>query len=469
MNATARPLIRALNLIDVTSIVVGIVIGTGVFLKSALMTQQLGKPSLVLLAWAAAGILSLAGVLTYAELGSMFPEAGGDYVYLREAFGKVTAFLYGWMMFAVAATGGIAAMGIAFAIFLSPWLPESQPWAEHTFHLFGGSFHWQVGLQQAIAIAAIGVLTALNCIGVVVGGRVQSVLTGAKVLAVVAIIGGIFLASNGASWSNLETAAGTGQSAGIQAFGVAMLAALWAYNGWNFLPAVAGEAQNARRNVPSGLIIGMTAVLVIYLLVNLSYFYALPASEVVTSNSTAYPKAPPVAAKAVSAFLGTAGTTFVSIAFAVSAFGALNGVILSAARIPYAMARDGLFFQQLANVSEKGRVPAWSIVIQGVWASVLALTGTFDQITTCTIFAAWIFYGVTVAGVFVLRRTKPSIERPIKTLGYPVMPLLFILVAVWLVLNTLFTSPVESGVGLLLIALGLPAYFYFRRKSRTIL
>jgi APA family basic amino acid/polyamine antiporter len=366
------------------------------------------------------------------------------------------------MMFAVAATGGIAAMSIAFAIFLSPWLPASGPWVEHTFNLLGKSIHWQLGLQQIVAIGAIGFLTALNCIGVAVGGRVQAVLTGAKVFAIVAIVGGILFSSSTANWSNFATPAGVSNWSGTQAFGAAMIAALWAYNGWNFLPAVAGEAENARRNIPWGLIIGMLLVLVVYLLVNFSYFYALPPAEVMTSNSTAYPNAAPVAAKAVRTFLGSAGTTFVSIAFVVSAFGALNGVILSAARIPFAMARDGLFFQRLGEVSKGGSVPAWSIVVQGVWASILALTGTFDQITTCTIFAAWIFYGITVSGVFVLRRKMPEAKRPYRTLGYPIVPLLFIFVALWLVINTLVTSPLESGIGLLMIAVGLPAYSYFR-------
>jgi APA family basic amino acid/polyamine antiporter len=213
----------------------------------------------------------------------------------------------------------------------------------------------------------------------------------------------------------------------------------------------------------------MLVVLVVYLLTNLSYFYALPFAEVLTSNSTAHRDALPVAAKAAQTFLGPTGTAFVSIAFIVSTVGALNGVILSNARIPFAMARDGLFFKRMGEVSKGSRVPVWAIIFQGAWASVLALSGTFDQITTYTIFALWLFFGVTASSVFVLRRKLPDAERPYRTLGYPVVPFLFILVAAWLIINTILTSPVESAAGLALIALGLPVYFYFKlRRSRAV-
>ncbi len=463
MSETKNTLLRGLTLTDSTSLVVGTVIGTGVFLKTAVMTQQLGSPSLVLLAWLAAGLLSLAGALTYAELGAMFPQAGGEYVYLGKAYGDAPAFLYGWMQFAVAATGGIAAISTGFAIFLSALIPLGGAWVERTFHLFGQEFHWQFGLAQLVAVAAIVLFSAINCIGVVVGGRVQSILTGAKILGIVVIIAGVFFFSRGASWSHLATPAETPQWSGLQSFGVAMMAALWAYNGWYALPLVAGEVENPRRNVPRGLICGMLLVLVIYLLTNLAYFYALPLAEIVTSNSTAHREALPVAAKAAQTFLGPVGTAFISVAFIVSTVGALNGIILSNARIPFAMARDGLFFKRMGEVGKSSHVPVWAIIFQGAWASVLALSGTFDQITTYSIFALWLFFGVTASSVFVLRRKMPDAERPYRTLGYPVVPFIFILVAAWLVINTILTSPVESLAGLVLIALGLPVYFYFKR------
>ena len=468
MTETKNTLLRALTLTDAASLVIGTVIGTGVFLKTAVMAQQLGTPTLVLLAWLAAGLLSLAGALTYAELGAMFPQAGGEYVYLRKAYGDAPAFLYGWMQVAVAATGGVAAISTGFAIFLSALIPMGGPWVERTFNLFGTEFHWQLGLQQVVAVAAIILFSAINCIGVAAGGRVQSVLTAAKILGIAVIVGGVFFLSTGASWSHLGTAPGIPQWSGMQSFGAAMLAALWAYNGWYALPLVAGEVQNPQRNVPRGLILGMLVVLVVYLLTNFSYFYALPITEVVTSNSTAHRDALPIAAKAAQTFLGPVGAAFISIAFIVSTVGALNGIILSNARIPYAMARDGLFFKRVGEVSEGSRVPVWAIIFQGAWASVLALSGTFDQITTYSIFALWLFFGVTASSVFVLRRKMPDVDRPYRTLGYPVVPLIFILVAAWLVINTILTSPVESAAGLALIALGLPVYFYFKPRQARV-
>ncbi|HEX8097186.1 MAG TPA: amino acid permease, partial [Pyrinomonadaceae bacterium] len=314
MAESKNTLLRALTLTDSVAVVVGTVIGTGVFLKTAVMTQQLGTPTLVLLAWLAAGLLSLAGALTYAELGAMFPRAGGEYVYLSKAYGDAPAFLYGWMQFAVAATGGIAGISIGFAIFLSALIPMGGAWVERDFNLFGQAVHWQMGLQQVVAVAAIVLFSAINCAGVVVGGRVQSVLTGAKVLGIAVIVVGALFLSPGASWSHLAPATATAQAGGVQSFGAAMLAALWAYNGWYALSLIAGEVQNPQRNVPRGLILGMLIVLVIYLLTNFSYFYALPVGEVLTSNSTAHRDALPVAAKAARTFLGPTGTAFISVA-----------------------------------------------------------------------------------------------------------------------------------------------------------
>lgn len=464
MAEAKQSLLRALTLTDAVALVVGTVIGTGVFLKSAVMAQQLGSPGLVMAAWLAAGLLSLAGALAYAELGAMFPRAGGEYIYLGKAFGDAPAFLYGWMQFAVAGAGGIAGISVAFAIFLSALVPLGGAWVERTFRLFGQEVHWQFGLPQVVAVAAIALLSAVNCAGVAAGGRVQAFLTGAKLLGIAVLVAGVFFLSPGASWSH-PAAGGAPQSGGVQAFGAAMMAALWAYNGWYVLPIVAGEVERPQRNVPRGLIIGMLAVMATYLLANLAFFYALPLTEVVTANSTAHPEALPVAAKAAQTFLGPMGTAFISAAFVVSTLGALNGTIMGQARIPFAMARDGLFFRRAGEVGEKSRAPVWAIVAQSSWGCVLALSGTFDQITTYVIFALWLFFGVTVSAVFVLRRKMPDVERPYKTLGYPLVPVLFILVAVWLVVNTIITSPVESVIGLALIALGLPVYYYFRRKQ----
>jgi basic amino acid/polyamine antiporter, APA family len=273
----------------------------------------------------------------------------------------------------------------------------------------------------------------------------------------------VFVASGTADWSHL---AGTGQanSNGMTAFGLAMLAALWAYDGWNNMPMAAGEVKDPGRNVPIALIGGMAIVMVIYCTANLAYFYALPFGDVVTANSTRFRDALPVATKAAQTVFGNSGGRIISLAFILSALGALNGATLTGARVPYAMARDGVFLSKVGVLSERTHVPVYALLLQACWASVLAISGTFDQLTDYVIFASWIFYGLVTSSVFVLRRKMPDAVRPYKTLGYPLMPLVFVLVAAWLVVNTLVNRPVESVVGLALIAVGLPVYFYYRRS-----
>jgi len=457
-------LVRGLTASDTTLLVIGTVIGTGVFLKSAVMAQEVGSPALVLAAWVTAGFLSLAGALSYAELGALLPQAGGEYVYLRHAYGDGPAFLYGWMRFSVASSGSIAVLGVGFATFLSAVSPLTTVWLEHNYTLVGQEIHWQFGTKQIVAVGAILFFSAINCIGIVFGGRVQSVLTLMKVLGIVVIVVGVFSLSGTASWGNLKSTSGAANSAGISAFGAAMLAALWAYDGWNAMPMVGGEVRNPERNIPRALIGGMLAVMAIYCMANLAYFYALPFAEVVTASSTSHRDALPVATKAAQTFLGAWGGRLISIAFILSALGALNGLILSSARVPFAMARDGLFFSRFSEVNAGSHVPVWSIIIQAVWSSLLAVSGSYDQLTDYVIFASWIFYGMTTSAVLVLRRTMPDAPRPYKTLGYPLIPLVFVLVALWLIVNTLVARPVESATGLILIALGLPVFLYCRHQ-----
>ena len=464
MVAANNQLVRRLTFTDTTSLVIGTILGTGIFLKTAVMAQQVGTPQLVLAAWALAGILSLAGALTYAELGAMFPEAGGDYIYLRKAYGDMPAFLYGWTALSIESAGSIAALGVAFASFLSPLLPISAVWFEYAFRIFGHELSWKFGIRQLVAVGVILFFSSINCLGVAVSGRVQLAFTVARLLGITAVIGGVFFLSQSAAWSNLLTDSSTPRWTGFKAFGAAILAALWAFNGWNNMPMVAGEVQDPDRNVPRALVVGMLIVLVVYGLANLAYIYALPFNEVASSSSTAYPNAAPVATKAVATFLGMLGTKVVAVIFLLSTMGGLHGMILVRARIPFAMARDGLFFSRTGLVSNSSRAPVWAIGMNAVWASVLAVTGTFDQLTDFVIFAAWIFYGLTVTSVFVLRQKMPDIHRPYRTLGYPVVPLIFVVVTFWLVINTLRTSPLESLVGLGLIVLGIPLYFYFRNN-----
>jgi len=460
-----RQLVRSLTLTHTTALVVGTVIGTGVFLKTAIMAQDTGSPALVLAAWVVAGLLSLAGALAYAELGAMLPEAGGEYVYLRQAYGEAAAFFYGWTRVFVSGTGSIAILGVGFATFLAAVLPMRAVWARTTFTLLGQQIDWQFGIIQVVAVTAILVFTAVNCLSVAIGGRVQSVLTVLKVGGIAALVLGIFARSGTADWSHLAAPAGQATS-GISAFGLALLAALWAYDGWNNMPMAAGEVMNPGRNVPRALISGMVAVMAIYCLANLAYFYALPFAEVLTSSSTIHRQALPVATKAAQTVFGEYGGKLISIAFIVSALGALNGSTLSNARVSYAMARDRLFFAKAGIVSAGTKAPVYALMFQAVWASVLAISGTYDQLTDYVIFASWIFYGLVTSAVLVLRRTAPDAPRPYRTLGYPIVPLAFVLVAGWLVVNTLVNRPVQSVAGLVLIATGLPVYAYYRLRGR---
>jgi APA family basic amino acid/polyamine antiporter len=441
------------------------VIGTGVFLKASPMAQLVGSPSNVLWAWLAAGVLSLAGALTYAELGAMMPEAGGEYVFLREAYGDLPGFLFGWTSVMLIASGGLAAVSTALASFVGSFVSLNAVWATHDFQVLGQVVHWRLGIQQLIAVAVILLFSAINSRGIQVGGRVQWAATVAKLAGIAIIVLGAFFLSKTGSFEHLKKPVTADIApSGIGAFGAAMIAALWAYQGWSNLPMVAGEMEKPERNVPRALIYGMLVVILVYLATNVAYFYALPFSEVLTANSTAYRDALPVAAKAAQTF-SSYGAQIVSIAFIVSAIGALNGITLMNARVPFAMARDGLFFGPLADLNPETRAPVKAIWFQGIWACVLALSGTFDQITTSVIFAVWLFTALVGSSLFVLRRKLPVAPRRYRAIGYPVVPAVFVLVAAWLVINSLTATPVESVAGLLMMALGLPFYFFFRRSG----
>jgi len=460
----AKELARGLSLRDAIALVL-VVIGTGVFLKTATMAQLVGSPNKVLLAWVAAGLLSLAGALTYAELGAMMPEAGGEYVFLREAYGDLPAFLFGWSSVMLIASGGLAAVSTALASFLGSFVPLDAVWITRDFHVLGQVVHWRLGIQQVVAVAVILLFAGVNSRGIELGGRVQWIATVAKLGGIAIIVLGAFFLSRTGSFEHLKVPITAGIApAGLGAFGAAMIAALWAYQGWSNVPMVAGEIEKPERNIPRALIYGMLIVILVYLITNLAYFYALPFSEIMTSNSTAYRDALPVAARAAQTF-SSYGAQIVSIAFIISAIGALNGITMMNARVPFAMARDGLFFRLLGNLSTTSRVPANAIWFQGIWACVLALSGTFDQITTAAIFGVWVFTALVGSSLFILRNKLPAAPRRYRTPGYPVVPALFVLVALWLVVNTIMAYPVESVAGLALIALGLPFYFYFRASG----
>lgn len=437
---------RRLGPVAATSIVIGIVIGTGVFLKAAIMTQTVHSPMLVLWAWVAAGILSLAGALTYAELGSLFPQAGGEYVYLKEAYGKLPAFLFGWMRFCIGTPGSIAAFGVGGATFASKVFDLSL-----------------VGGRVSFALILIAVFSGLNCLTVAFGGKLQSVMTGLKLILISVVIFGIFGFSESGTFENITSVDSVWP--GLSAFGTAMLAALWAFDGWNNLTMVGGEIKNPSRNVPISLIVGMLAIVLIYGLANVAYFYALPVGEILTANSKLHPEAFPVATKAAATFLGENGIWFLSIALFLSAIGAMNGSILSGARVPFAMARDQLFFQGLARLHPKTHVPYVSILIQAVIAGALASTGTFDQLTDYVVFSSWLFYALVTYSIFIFRKKLPNAPRPYKAIGYPILPVVFLASAAFLLVNTVVTSPNETIRGLIIIAAGVPLYWWLQRRK----
>ncbi|MCC7460716.1 MAG: amino acid permease [Proteobacteria bacterium] len=442
-------LVRGLSLMDGFSLVAGTIIGTGIFIKTAAMTQIAGSASYVLLVWVFAGLLSLSGALVYAEIGSIYPEAGGEYVFLREGFGTFSAYLYGWTRFLIASPATVAAYAVGAATFMSGAMSLDS---------FGG--------VAGVSIAFIIVFTAINCFAISVGGRVQTFLTVLKVVLIVGLAAAFLISSKG-SFSNFSShAPSAGGWPGWSAFGAAMLAALWAYDGWNNMPMVAGEMKDPKRTIPRSLILGMAAVLGVYALANLSYFYILPNSEILNSFSDTYPEALPVATKAAQLIMGNLGVSVLSILFVISALGAMNGSVMTGARVPFAMAEDGLFPKILNRVSEKSKVPVISVVVQGVVSCIFAASGKFDQLTNYVVFSSWIFYALVTAALFKFRKMHPNHDG-YKVWGYPWMPIVFIIVATFLLINTVYTSPKDSLIGLGVIAAGIPFYFVFKSRQKA--
>jgi APA family basic amino acid/polyamine antiporter len=466
---------RDLTLTHGVAIVVGITIGTGVFLKSAPMAQAVGSPMLVMAAWAVAGLVAILGALCFAELGTLLPRAGGEYLYVRAAFGDLPGFVYVCMSILIGAAS-VASYAAAFSIFLSGAVELPPPWAERQYTLFGESLNWQFGPRQLLGLGVVVLFTGINLAGVAFGGRVQTLLTSLKVLAVAGVIVGVYVFSPRAA----EAAAGLfggggGSSSGASGagastltasgFGFAMLSALLAYSGWQYLPMTAAEVRDPDRNVPRAVIGGGLLVVVLYLLVNGAYFHALPFEQVFTANSTAYPAAPAVGARAAETFLGPQAISLAAVIFLISAIGALNGVMLTRARVPYAAARDGLFFRSFGRLSPGASVPANSVLLHGVLAVAFVLTGTFDQLTNLATLIFVMFWGLSGLALIVLRRKMADSTRPYRVPLYPLVPLAFVLVMAGIAVSTVVESPAEAGATLVLAALSLPLYPLFRKRK----
>ncbi len=458
-------LVRGLGLIAAISVNVANIIGTGVFLKARVMTCNVGTPGKALAVWVFAGLLSLAGALTYAELLAMMPRAAGEYGIMRDAYGRPWGFVYGWTQFLIARTASAAALAVGFAIFLNDLLGGTLKHVYFAIHLPGGH-SVPFGRLQLIAVGAIALTTLINCAAVSFSGNVATVLTSLKVLLLIGVGAGAFFYGNG-DWGNLASANTGGAcegvavtTGGLAGFAAAMLGALWAYDGWNNITFLAGEVKRPGRNLPLALIVSMFLVMGLYLLVNLSYYHVLTPTQI-----AGVPASSSVAAEVVRRLLGSLAVTLMAAAMMTSSFGALHASILATARVPYAMARDRLFFQSLAKVSPRTHVPIRSLVVQGIWAGVLALSGSYDTLTDYAIFALTLFYGLVAGSVFIFRRRMPDAPRPYRTWGYPVVPILFLVVTAGLIIATIRNQPGPSVVGLGLIALGLPVYWYFARQG----
>jgi len=449
---------RELGVWGAASIVVGTVIGSGIFLVPRKMVLETGSAELVFAVWIFGGLLSLAGALTYAELASMMPEAGGEYNYLKAAYGPFWGFLYGWTQMWVAKSGSIATLATGFFYYLANFRPElDRTVFVIPLPLGAGGAPLDVSAGQLLAIGVILALGWLNWFGIRVGGGVQVAVTALKVLLIVWIIG-VGLASPSAPHG---ATALTGARGGVAGFFAALVAALWAYDGWNNLSMVSSEVKSPQRNLPRALIFGTGAVMVIYLLTNVAYFRVLTPAEVASSDR--------VAAVMMQRAIGPWGASLVSIAAMISIFAALNGSILSGSRVPYAMATDGYFFRRFSVVHERHAAPGFSILALSGWSAVLVLSGRYDQLVTLVIFPSWILYGMAGAAVLVLRRKMPNVARPYRTLGYPVIPVLFVGVAGFLTIQTLLHSARESLLGLGLILCGLPFYLFWNRQRHAAL
>ncbi len=454
----ARPapaLERRLSTLDGVLLTVGGVVGTGIFFTTADMARALPEAPSILLAWLAAGLLTLAGALTYAELGTMFPQAGGLYCFLREAYGPLPAFLYGWTAFTVIMSGGIAAIAAGFGDYLGSFVPWCSA-AHELWRVPLGEMVWSVSGAQVTGAVAIVLLTALNAVGVEAGTRVQNGLTLVKAAAIVAFAVVGFGVAAPPAVAAMEAPVAT--MGWWSAFGVCMVAALWAYDGWYGLTFAAGELRDPARSLPRALVLGTLVVIVLYLLVNLAYCRALSPAQMAATTR--------VGETAAVALFGTAGAQWVAAAVLVATFGCLSATILYSARIYLPMAHEGLFFRALGNVHPRWRTPRNSLVAQSAWAVALVLSGRFDQLTTYVVFAGVLFHIAAGAAVFVLRRRRPEMPRPYRVQGYPVVPLLFLVATVALLFNTLSERPGEAAAGLLCVATGLPAYWFWRRAAR---
>jgi APA family basic amino acid/polyamine antiporter len=468
---------RSLNLFDSTAIVIGSMIGSGIFIVSADIARQVGSPGWLMVVWLLTGFLTICAALSYGELAGMFPKAGGQYVYLKEAYNPLTGFLYGWTLFTVIQTGTIAAVAMAFAKYLGvliPWISESVVWFSFRFVKFGPA--------QIIAILSIVLLTWINMRGIKQGKRVQNAFTSGKfLLLLIFILGGLIFATNAdvvrenlrIMWEPQQHFKGqpavalTGFAIVI-AVGVSMVGSLFSSDAWNNITFTAGEVINPKKNIPLSLFLGTLVVTVLYLLANFVYMAALPLRGdpdgiSVVDRGIQFAANDRIGTASLSGLFGDYAALFMAGLVVISTFGCNNGLILSGARVYYAMAEDKLFFKKAGKLNGKG-VPATALTFQAIWASLLCLSGTYGQLLDYVVFSVLIFYVLTILGIFRLRKTRPNLERPYKAFGYPIIPAIYIVLAVAIMLILLFFKPDYTWPGLIIVLLGIPVNYFWLNK-----
>jgi APA family basic amino acid/polyamine antiporter len=447
VDKTKIALPRILSLWDVVMIVVGGVIGSGIFLSPSEIASSVPAPLLMLAVWVVGGLLSFFGAVAFAELGAAMPEAGGIYVFLREAYGPLLSFLFGWTLFLVIDSGSIATLAVAFSHNILPRLPGFTDMAPLVKKLIAGAFVLFLG--------------AVNYVGLRWGSRLQNWTTYLKTAAIAIIVGAVlfFAKGHGAVKNFVEPGSGPFSFSLLGAFGIGLVASLWAYKGWEAATYSAGEVKNPKKNLPLGILIGTVAVIILYVLANLAYLYVMPVGKIAASEGR-------VALDVMQVIGGPLLATIITVLILFSILGAANQNMLTSPRVYFAMARDGMFFKKIAECHPKFLTPHVSIIAITVWAILLTLTGTFKQLFTYVIFGEWIFFGMTVASVIVLRKKRPDLERPYKTWGYPVTPIIFVLAAVGVAIFSLLGAFWNAIFGLVIICLGVPAYLYWKAKLR---
>ena len=451
-------LIRGLSLLDSVLLLVSGIIGSSIFFTAKDIAAPLPNPVLFMGVWVVGGLISLLGCVAFAELGSMFPDCGGQYIYLREAYGDLVAFLYGWMLFSVANGGTIAALSVAAAAYSGEVFPVVSQ--SHVVLSLAG-----ITLTRAhiFGLLLIAVLTYVNVVGLRWGALLQNLSTWTKFAAMSAFVL-LGLAVGKGSWSHFKPSGPGGLTMGlgpgqlISALGIGLIAVFWAYDGWVYITWVAGEVKDPRRNVPRAMVLGILAVAAIYLAMNVTYVYAMPLGEIAKHETIAHATAAVLFSPRAAAWL--------SLTIAVSCFSAAATCTLSGARVYLAMAQDGVFFQRMAQVHPKWRTPAFSLIGQGLWSALLTVSGRYDQLYTYVIYGMVLSYTLTVIGLFILRWKRPEIPRPYRCTGYPILPAIYVLVGAAWTLNTIITRPKEALAGTIIVLIGVPGYLYWKRMSR---